>query len=154
MSISNHSWLNFSCVFHESLRYIPPIPLTVRETRADDVLAGYHIPAGTVVYVVANAINHLPAYWGDTAGEFNPDRWDNLPAEWIPSAFMTFSQGSRGCIGRKFSETEMKVVLCSLLSMYEFGRDDWTADPETSKMCRVVLRPKYGITLKISAIEK
>lgn len=107
-----------------------------------------------MIYVVANAINHLPAYWGDTAGEFNPDRWDNLPAESTPSAFMTFSPGSRGCIGRKFSETEMKVVLCSLLSMFEFGRDDSTADPESSKVWRVVLRPKYGITLKISAIEK
>ncbi|KAI9170808.1 Cytochrome P450 monooxygenase [Paramyrothecium foliicola] len=139
-------------VCRESLRFIPPIPMTVRQTIADDTLAGYRIPAGTVVYVMANAINRLSMYWGNDADRFDPDRWDDLPDTWTQNAFMTFLQGPRGCIGRKFAETEMKMILCAMLSMYEFKRDETTPDPESWKMWRLVLRPKYGVSLNVTAI--
>ncbi|KAI8624121.1 cytochrome P450 [Xylariaceae sp. FL1651] len=139
-------------VCRESLRYIPPIPMTVRQSLEDDVLGSYKVPAGTVVYVLANAINRLPSYWGPTADEFDPDRWDNLPKSFTTNAFMTFLQGPRGCIGRKFAETEMKILLCCLLSMYEFKRDHGVENPEDWKMWRLVLRPKEGVTVKVTAI--
>ncbi|KZL70659.1 cytochrome p450 monooxygenase protein [Colletotrichum incanum] len=139
-------------VCREALRFIPPIPMTVRQSVNDDILGGYKVPVGTVVYVLANAINRLPMYWGDRADEFNPDRWDDLPATANPNAFMTFLQGPRGCIGRKFAETEMKILLCCLLSMYEFQRDFETLDPEDWKMWRLVLRPRDGVTLRVTAI--
>lgn len=140
-------------VCRESLRYIPPIPMTVRESLADDVLGDYAVPAGTVIYVVANAINRLPMYWGETADEFNPDRWDDLPDTYTSNAFMTFLAGPRGCVGRKFAETEMKVLLCCLLSMYDFERDFNVQDPETLKMWRLVLRPRDGVSLKVTALK-
>lgn len=139
-------------VCRESLRYIPPIPMTVRQSIADDTLAGYRVPGGTVMYVLANAINRLPVYWGDDADVFDPDRWDHLPASYTANAFMTFLHGPRGCIGRKFAETEMKILLCCLLSMYEFKRDEAVPDPEEWKMWRLVLRPKDGVTVKVTAI--
>lgn len=139
-------------VCRESLRYIPPIPMTVRQSLADDRLGPYQVPGGTVIYVLANAINRLPAYWGDDADVFDPDRWDDLPKTYTANAFMTFLQGPRGCIGRKFAETEMKILLCCLLSMYEFKRDLDTPDPEEWKMWRLVLRPKDGVTVKVTAI--
>lgn len=139
-------------VCREALRYIPPIPMTVRQSLADDFLGGYKVPAGTVVYVLANAINRLPAYWGKTCDVFDPDRWDDLPASYTVNAYMTFLQGPRGCIGKKFAETEMKILLCCLLSMYEFRRDVNTADPEEWKMWRLVLRPKEGVTVKVTAL--
>jgi cytochrome P450 len=139
-------------VCRESLRFIPPIPMTVRQTIDDDTLAGYSIPAGTVVYVMANAINRLSMYWGADADVFDPDRWDDLPDTWTQNAFMTFLQGPRGCIGRKFAETEMKMILCAMLSMYEFKRDETTPDPELWKMWRLVLRPKHGVSLEVTAI--
>lgn len=141
-------------VCRESLRYIPPIPMTVRQSLADDTLGGYHVPAGTVIYVLANAINRLPMYWGPTADVFDPDRWDNLPATWTTNAFMTFLQGPRGCIGKKFAETEMKVLLCCLLSLYTFEADENVQDPETLKMWRLVLRPRDGVSLKVKALEE
>ncbi|RDW75781.1 cytochrome P450 78A3 [Coleophoma crateriformis] len=139
-------------ICRESLRYIPPIPMTVRQSLADDMLGEYHVPAGTVIYVLANAINRLPMYWGPTADEFNPDRWDNLPTTYTTNAFMTFLQGPRGCVGRKFAETEMKVLLCCLLSMYRFERDLNVEDPETLKMWRLVLRPRDGVSVKVSQL--
>lgn len=134
-------------VCRESLRYIPPIPMTVRESIDDDTLGPYFIPAGTIVYILANAINRMPMYWGPTADKFDPDRWDNLPDSYTKNAFMTFLQGPRGCLGRKFAETEMKVILCCLLSMYNFEQDKFIEDPENLKMWRLVLRPRDGVRL-------
>lgn len=139
-------------VCRESLRYIPPIPMTVRQSINRDVIAGYAIPGGTSVYMFSNAINRLPAYWGPTADVFDPDRWDDLPETWTQNAFRSFLQGPRGCIGRKFAETEMKVMLCALLSVFEFRRDESTADPEVWKMWRLVLRPRNGVHVHVSLI--
>lgn len=139
-------------VCRESLRYIPPIPMTVRQSRADDNLGGYHVPGGTVVYILANAINRLPQYWGETADQFDPDRWDDLPSTYTNNAYMTFLQGPRGCIGRKFAETEMKVLLCCLLSKFDFQPDESVDDPEMWKMWRLVLRPKDGVSLRVRPV--
>ena len=139
-------------VCRESLRYIPPIPFTSRRSLSEDRLGGHIIPPGTYVSIHAHAVNQLPRYWGPTAGEFDPDRWDHLPVTYCAEAFMTFLQGPRGCIGRKFAETEMKTLLCSLLSMYTFEPDKSFADPEDWKMWRLVLRPKDGINLKVSLL--
>jgi cytochrome P450 len=139
-------------VCRESLRYIPPIPMTVRELIEDDQLGEYTVPKGTTVLVYSNAINRLPAYWGPTADVFDPDRWDNLPESYTTNAFMTFLQGPRGCIGRKFAETEMKILLCVLLSQFSFVRDESVQDPEELKMWRLVLRPRDGVLLKVSRL--
>ncbi|KAL2161419.1 hypothetical protein VTH06DRAFT_7980 [Thermothelomyces fergusii] len=134
-------------VCRESLRLIPPIPMTVRQSAADDVIDGYAVPAGTIVYMLSNAINRMEWFWGDDPDSFDPDRWDELPGTAVPNAFMTFLQGPRGCIGRKFAEVEMKILLCVLLSRWELSRDYATEDPEDWKMWRLVLRPKNGISV-------
>ncbi|KAK4105344.1 cytochrome P450 [Parathielavia hyrcaniae] len=135
-------------VCRESLRFIPPIPMTVRESVEADFVSGYRIPANTVLYILSNAINRMEWFWGDDADEFEPDRWDDLPKTAVPNAFMTFLQGPRGCIGRKFAEVEMKILLCCFLSRFEFLRDRDTPDPEDWKMWRLVLRPRDGVTVK------
>ncbi|KAI1615532.1 cytochrome P450 monooxygenase [Exophiala viscosa] len=139
-------------VCKESLRYIPSIPMTVRKTIEDDTLAGHYIPGGTTVYLMANTINRLPMYWGDTADKFDPSRWKNLPETYTTNAFMTFLQGPRGCVGRKFAEVEMKTILCSLLSKFNFERDGSVQDPEELKMWRLVLRPRDGVSLKVTPL--
>jgi len=140
-------------ICRESLRYIPPIPMTVRQSLADDTLGGYLVPAGTTVYVHANAIHRLPAFWGDNADVFDPDRWNDLGDKWSANAFMTFLQGPRGCIGRKFAETEMKWLLVCLVSMFSFERDEESVDPESQKMWRLVLRPRDGIVMRATKLE-
>ena len=141
-------------VCRESLRYIPPIPMTVRETISADRLGGYDVPAKTTVYIHANAIHRLPSFWGGNADVFDPDRWDHLPKDHTTNAFMTFLQGPRGCIGRKFAETEMKCLMICLLSMYRFERDLTVDDPESWKMWRLVLRPRDGVACLVTMLEE
>ena len=143
-------YLNNVC--RESLRYIPPVPFTLRHSTAGDQLCGYRVPAGTEVTICSNTINRVPEYWGTRADEFDPDRWDHLPETHTASAYMTFLHGPRGCIGKKFAETEMKTLLCCLLSVYRFEIDDSVDDPEKWKMWKITLRPRDGITLKVTPL--
>ena len=70
----------------------------------DTQLCGLKIPKGTIVRAQPWAINKSKHLWGEDAKEFNPERWmvgdkkanggaDNL-------AFLTFSHGPHGCIGK------------------------------------------------------
>lgn len=140
-------------VCNESLRFIPPVPIVIRECVDDTTLSGYFIPKGTNIFISSNAINRLPWFWGSNANVFDPERWDNLPKSWVPGAFQTFLEGPRGCIGRKFAETEMKVLLCCLLSKSRFERDETWPDQEERKNWRIVLRPRDGIRVKIRLVD-
>ncbi|KAL8710124.1 MAG: hypothetical protein Q9220_005207 [cf. Caloplaca sp. 1 TL-2023] len=147
-----------SKVVRESLRCAPPIPMTGRQLLSPEHLAGYLIPAGTVVLIPFTAVNRSPEFWGDDSEDFNPDRWDQLPLPSSDSAggnhggFLTFSQGPKGCIARKFAETEIKVLLCCLLSGFSFGLDERIGDPGEGKIWKVVLRPKDGVRMDVEAV--
>lgn len=139
-------------VCNESLRLIPPVPIVIRECVDDTTLSGYFIPKGTNIFISSNAINRLPWFWGANANVFDPNRWDDLPKEWVPGAFQTFLEGPRGCIGRKFAETEMKVLLCCLLSKFRFERDETWPDQEERKNWRIVLRPRDGVRVEVRLV--
>lgn len=141
-----------SNVCQESLRFIPPVPIVTREVFEDVELCGYAVPKGSQVYIASNAINHMPCFWGPNASVFDPDRWDNLPKTWVPGAYQSFLEGPRGCIGRKFAETEMKVLLCCLLSRFCFEQDPSWPDQEARKNWRIVLRPRDGTQVLMSTI--
>ena len=56
-------------------------------------------------------------------------------------------------MGKKFAEVEMKAILCSLLSKFNFEMDSSVQDPEELKMWRLVLRPRDGVSLHVTPLE-
>ncbi|OJT09225.1 Cytochrome P450 3A24 [Trametes pubescens] len=86
------------------------------------------VPKGTLVFVPVHAANTNPALWGRDARQWRPERWlaplpDALTEAKIPGVYshlMTFWGGGRACIGFKFAELEMKIVLAELLSAFTF----------------------------------
>lgn len=129
-------------VCRETLRLHPPIPLVMRQARADailplsrpfisnqgNVVSEVLVPCGTQVLVSIMACNRDPAIWGPDAHNWRPDRWLSALPETVTSAkvpgiyshLMTFIGGGRSCIGFKFSQLEMKVILCLLLETFRF----------------------------------
>ncbi|KAI1793796.1 cytochrome P450 [Ganoderma leucocontextum] len=90
------------------------------------------VPKGTIVIVHYQASNTNPAVWGEDADEWKPERWlvplpsvvEDARIPGVYSNLMTFAAGSRSCIGFKFSELEMKVVLAVLLPRFSFELTD------------------------------
>ncbi|KAL1745738.1 cytochrome P450 [Schizophyllum fasciatum] len=127
-------------VCRETLRLFPPIPQLLRMTRKDVVMpfsspimgrdghamSDVFVPNGTPVIISTINANRNKELWGDDASEWKPERWlDSLPKSvtdaHVPGVYshlMTFLGGGRACIGFKFSQLEMKVVLVELLDAF------------------------------------
>ncbi|KAJ3572757.1 hypothetical protein NP233_g2868 [Leucocoprinus birnbaumii] len=129
-------------VCRETLRVYPPLGTLSRTARKDMVLplakpirttSGKEIteliiPNGTTIFISITGANTNPDIWGPDSYEWKPERWlEPLPEKvseahmpGIYSNLMTFLGGSRACIGFKFSQLEMKVVLSTLLASFKF----------------------------------
>ncbi|KII90946.1 hypothetical protein PLICRDRAFT_107275 [Plicaturopsis crispa FD-325 SS-3] len=130
-------------VCRETLRVHAPVPFMARTTRKDIVLPlsqpikgvdgsdVHSIPLANNTNVILGllAVNRDPSIWGPDAAEWKPERWlaplpDSVADAHVPGIYanlMTFLAGSRACIGFKFSQLEMKVVLCLLLESFRFA---------------------------------
>ncbi|KAH9475657.1 Cytochrome P450 monooxygenase 91 [Psilocybe cubensis] len=133
-------------VVRETLRLYGPVSVVMRATREDVVLplsnpiTGINgeqipeifIPQNTKVIVGMRASNTNAELWGPDSFEWKPERWlkplpkgvvdAHLPG--IYSNLMSFLGGGRSCIGFKFAQLEMKVVLSVLLESMQFSPSD------------------------------
>ncbi|KAG6907126.1 hypothetical protein DXG01_010430 [Tephrocybe rancida] len=93
-------------------------------TEMDSIL----VPKNTKMIISILGANRDPLLWGPDALEWKPERWLSPLPEAVHEAHMpgiyshllTFLGGGRACIGFKFSQLEMKVVLSSLISQFRF----------------------------------
>ncbi|KAI0322014.1 cytochrome P450 [Amylostereum chailletii] len=130
-------------VCRETLRLFPPVHFVQRSSRKEYLLPLAHpmrgtdgrdytellVPNNTTVMVNILGVNRDPDIWGPDAHEWKPERWlsplpESVVDSRIPGVYsnqMTFIGGGRACIGFKFSQLEMKVVLSQLLSVFRFS---------------------------------
>ncbi|TBU31450.1 cytochrome P450 [Dichomitus squalens] len=133
-------------VCRETLRLYSPVQIIARRAAKDQMLPlskpirgkdgrmmdAVPIPRRTLVLLHLQGSNYNPELWGEDAHEWKPERWlSPLPADLdearIPGVYsniMSFSGGTRACIGFKFAQLEMKVVLSVLLAAFEFELTD------------------------------
>ncbi|KZT01991.1 cytochrome P450 [Laetiporus sulphureus 93-53] len=130
-------------VIKETLRLNPPGSVIVRQAKRDATVSlsspirgvdgkmmhEIVVPKGTFTFVGILALNRSKAIWGEDASEWKPGRWlsplpDTVAGSHIPGIFssiMTFSGGTRACIGFKFAELDMKVLLSVLVESFSFS---------------------------------
>jgi cytochrome P450 len=99
-------------VVKETLRVRPVIVDVARKLTRDTEVAGWRLPAGTLV-LPAIAVLHMRPDLYDRPAEFRPERWlEGNPESyaWIP-----FGGGVRRCIGASFAQVEMRTVLREVL---------------------------------------
>ncbi|TDL22548.1 cytochrome P450 [Rickenella mellea] len=133
-------------ICRETLRLYPPVPFIPRTSKKDTTIALLRPVTGTdgtliTSIPIANnqglvigilAANTDPEIWGPDAEEWRPERWleplrKSVQDARMPGVYshtMTFLGGGRGCIGFKFSELEMKIVLSLLLEKFRLDLPD------------------------------
>jgi cytochrome P450 len=116
----------------------------------DDQINGITVPKGTIVFIPIAAINFDETVWGPDVDKFIPDRWEKLPETVTNYSYLTFLQGPRSCIGRRFAETEMKVLLVALIQRLQF--DEVVKGRQIEKQAIITTRPKGGMYLKLSPV--
>jgi cytochrome P450 len=126
-------------VVKETLRARPVVPVVARHLAEAIELDGYLIPAGSTVMVSIYLVHNDEETYPEP-DEFRPERFlGGTPegAAWIP-----FGGGVRRCIGARFAELEMKVVLTQVLATAKLRRIGRSA--EDVKRKRFTLAPEGG----------
>lgn len=102
-----------SAVIDETLRLHEPIPIVLRGLARPAEIAGYRLPAGTVVCPSIHLVHRDPERYPDPLA-FRPERF--LGRRPGPFAYFPFGGGARICIGFAFALFQMKVMLATLLT--------------------------------------
>ena len=72
---------------------------TTRRVKRDLMINGYLIPAGATILCPFDAVHKLPSNWGPDAEAFNPDRWAEAGAEFLPNDGEDGGNGGGGLEG-------------------------------------------------------
>ncbi|KAI0668322.1 cytochrome P450 [Trametes maxima] len=133
-------------VCRETLRRYAPVRALMRVARKEGVLplsvpvrgvdgtsiTSIPVKKGNIVLTGLEASNRNKALWGEDADEWKPERWlkplpralEDAHIPGVYSNLMTFIGGGRACIGFKFSQLEMKIVLATLIPAFKFELSD------------------------------
>jgi len=133
-------------VIYESLRLHPPVWLISRTAVADDVVAGYEVPAGALVCVSPWLLHRRPEAWGEDVEDFVPDRFARRDDVFAPGgSFLPFGAGPRQCIGQQFALLESTIVLATVIAgvRLDLAPDHPPVEPEAL----VTLRPRDGLLM-------
>ncbi|KAI5793329.1 cytochrome P450 [Geopyxis carbonaria] len=131
------------CVMNETMRLFPPVPVIPKWTgdkTSSLVYEGevYTLPPNTMVNIDLAGLQQNPKYWGTDAYEYRPELWDATELTgWTPEtfgrtpdpsisapfsnvrkpvkgSFMPMSMGHRACLGEKFAQVELCLILAIL----------------------------------------
>ncbi|KAG6857715.1 hypothetical protein H0H87_004131 [Tephrocybe sp. NHM501043] len=128
-------WLD--CVVMESLRVLPPVPMTFRAANKTDYIDGVLVPKGTILYIPVCA----------------PGRWLDLPKGYSSStSVLSFLSGPHACIGKTMAIIEMKVVLASLIANFEF--EPAYAGQVALPTAAVTMKPKDNMPLRVRRVQR
>jgi cytochrome P450 len=137
-----------SACIDESMRLTPVAPGIPRRLREPATIAGYPLPAETVVWACDYLAHHNPAIWGEDVERFRPARF-LAGRRFKANEFFPFGGGNRRCIGAAFASYEMRVVLAQLLSMVSFGPGPGPHSQPT--IHGVAVSPSAGVKVTVRA---
>jgi cytochrome P450 len=136
-------------VVAESMRLYPPAWVVGRRMVTDVTLAGWPVPAGSLVLASQWVTQRDPRWWPDAAA-FTPQRWlgpdgyDEAAPGQPRGAYFPFGMGRRVCIGESFAWTEAVLALAALTR-------DWApalvpGHPVALRPA-ITLRPRHGLRM-------
>ncbi|XP_030382380.1 probable cytochrome P450 318a1 [Scaptodrosophila lebanonensis] len=157
---------------NEALRLLATVPMNLRHVSRDFQLAGREaiVPENTIIVLDTFSMQRDEAWWGDTAKQFNPQRFqlgehldERLGQTASPQmdnklqtkerrhsySFLPFSKGLRTCIGRHYSFFIMKVFLVKLISNFEFRTDQRLEELQFVEGISLKFRNADDITFQI-----
>ncbi|ESO05948.1 hypothetical protein HELRODRAFT_184907 [Helobdella robusta] len=140
------------CVVKETLRLYPPIPFTLRKSLKADVIAGYKIPAGTLMMLSMGAMMRRADLYEDPE-KFIPERFFGISGpERSLNSFLPFITGPRMCLGYKFALVEIKLTIMALISNFKF--ETLPEEKDYKRKAGLTMRPDPTLRLKLIQIIK
>ncbi len=133
-------------VIKESMRLFPPGAVMLRQSLADDRVAGWTIPAGAVV-AFAQWIVHRDARWFENPELFLPERWtESFEASLPRFAYFPFGGGPRICVGSAFAMMEAPLLLATIAQRF---RVDLVDHRPLDLLMSVTVRPRRSVRVSV-----
>lgn len=138
---------SLSLVMKETLRLYPPLPIMPRSAIRDFEFKGYRIPKGSMVLVSALHTHYMEAWW-DEPEKFDPERFSPERAEdqRHTHSYIPFGGGQHMCIGLRFAESQIKIVLHHILRKYRWTLNDGYTMPIQQAP---ISKPRDGLPLNL-----
>jgi cytochrome P450 len=134
-------------VLDEVLRLYPPAWIGPRRAVRDFEFGGYTVPRGAYVNYCSWASHRIPEVFPDPEA-FIPERFTRERKAALPrGAYVPFGGGQRICIGKRFGQTEVKLVATMLLQRVDLG-----ALPGRTMTVRQMptLSPRGGLRMRVA----
>jgi len=135
-------------VLDEVLRLYPPAWIGPRRAVREFEFGGYTVPRGAYVNYCSWASHRLPEVFPEPEA-FIPERFARERKAALPrGAYVPFGGGSRICIGKRFGQTEVKLVATKLLQRLRVE-----ALPGRTMTIRQMptLSPRGGLKMRVRA---
>ncbi|KAL6657033.1 hypothetical protein ACP70R_004813 [Stipagrostis hirtigluma subsp. patula] len=135
----------------ETLRLYGPVSMIQRKAGSDLEIGGIRVPEGTILSIPIATIHRDKEVWGEDAGEFRPERFENgvTRAAKHPNALLSFSSGPRSCIGQNFAMIEAKAVVAMILQRFALELSPKYVHAPTDVL---TLRPRHGLPMLLKSL--
>jgi cytochrome P450 len=134
------------CAIEESLRVYPPAWGFSRLALGDDEIAGYHVPKGSIVFLIPFVIHRRPKLWPDPE-RFDPDRFTSeRESARHRFAYIPFGGGPRRCIGNQFAMLEAELIVATIAQRF---RIELVPGQSIRPEPLITLRPTPGIRARL-----
>ncbi|KAI0256927.1 cytochrome P450 [Lactifluus subvellereus] len=118
-------------IVRETLRWRPALALGApHNTIEDDWYDGMFIPNGTTCLVNVWQCHRDPAFYGNDAASFNPERFLDVhgmivpgPAETREEGHSTYGFGRRTCVGKHLANESLFITIATVLWAARLERD-------------------------------
>jgi cytochrome P450 len=134
----------------ETLRRYPPLPVIPRVATAAFEFGGYELPAGCMVVVSPIHTHHMSEWWTDPF-RWDPDRFSEGRAEHErhTHSFTPFGGGPHMCLGLRFAEAQVRLVMHQLLLRYRFEVPDGYVMPVQQAP---ISKPRDGLPVSFTRL--
>ena len=133
-------------VMAESMRLYPPVWTIGRQAKTDFELAGYTVPAKSVILTSPYVVHRSKRFW-PRAEQFDPDRW-SIESPRHKFTYFPFGGGPRLCIGERFAWMEGVLLIATIAQNWRFKLvPGHPVDP----LPLITLRPRHGMKMTLES---
>lgn len=110
------------------------------------------MPKDAILTILITTIHRDKEVWGEDAGEFKPERFENgvTRAAKHPNALLSFSSGPRSCIGQNFAMIEAKAMVTMMLQKFSL---ELSPKYVHVPMDVITVRPRHGLPMILKRLE-
>ncbi|KAF7631154.1 hypothetical protein Mgra_00008595 [Meloidogyne graminicola] len=134
-------------VIQETLRMFPPAPMTNRVCNTNLNIKGINLHEGDLIGIPIYSIQHSDEFYSEPE-KFRPERFfKEEKADIDPATFLTFGLGPRNCIGMRFAEFQMQIVVAFIVRHFNFKPGPNTPSLPLELDSMMFLRPKKKLVV-------